>query len=167
MEDREQIWVGSPGSALRVRCESRLKISVDVSSEPFPCTRLPKGPRPALSGGKERGEFPKLSCVQIRDSPVIHPALRPVEKIVTAPRTCRWVGVVARRSGFDKQVNGMFVPPINKRDHSAAMEIIEASALKRKASRRQVTHFRREVDLAIKPGLDCVLVGRNHIHQVS
>jgi len=39
------------------------------------------------SGGKERGEFPKLSCVQIRDSPVIHPALRPVEKIVTAPRT--------------------------------------------------------------------------------
>ena len=116
---------------------------------------------------KSAANSQKLSCVQIRDSPVIHPALSPVEKIVTAPRPCRRVGVVARRSGFDKQVNGMFVPPINKRDRSPAMEIIEASALKRKASRRQVTHFRREVDLAIKPGLDCVLVGRNHIHQVS
>ena len=128
---------------------------------------FPKGATPGTSGGKERGEFPKLSCVQIGDSPVIHPVLRPVEKIVTAPRIRRRVSVVARRSGFDKQINGMFVPPINKRDHSAAMEIIEASALERKASRRQVTHFRREVDLAVKPGLDCVLVGRNHIHQVS
>jgi len=113
-----------------------------------------------------RGEFAKLSRVQIRDSPEIHPVPRPVKKVVTAPRARSRIGVIARRSGFDEEINGMFVPPINERDHSAAMEIIEASALERKASRRQVAHFRREVDLSVKPGLDCVLVGRNHIHQM-
>ena len=113
-----------------------------------------------------RGEFAKLNRVQIRDSPIIHPVLRPVKKVVTAPRDRSRIDVIARRSGFDKQINGMFVPPINERDHSAAMEIVKASALERKASRRQVAHFRREVDLSVKPRLNCVLVGRNHIHQM-
>ena len=61
----------------------------------------------------------------------------------------------------------MFVSVINERDHPFAVEIIESATYEREAAERKIVHIRREIDFAIEPGFDRVLVGRRNIDQMG
>ena len=60
----------------------------------------------------------------------------------------------------------MLVSLIDERDNSFAVEIIEPATNKRKTARRKVVHVRREIDLAIEPRFDRVLIGRRYIDKM-
>src|SRR5579863_10537961 len=61
----------------------------------------------------------------------------------------------------------MLLSLIDKRGYRTAIGIIEAPAYERKASRGEVHDRRREIELAIEPGLHRVLVGGLHVVQVT
>ena len=105
-----------------------------------------------------RGELAKLFGVQIGDSPVIHLTAGPMDEIVTSARQRRRLENTIRRSRNDEQINWMFVPFINERDHGLAVEIIQSSPDQRESVSSEIANFRSEIDFAIEPRLYRVLI---------
>lgn len=60
----------------------------------------------------------------------------------------------------------MFVALKNQRGHAASAQIIKSATDKRKIFRRQVLDWRREIQLAVEPRLDGVLVGGYHVQDM-
>src|ERR1700722_2553189 len=61
----------------------------------------------------------------------------------------------------------MFAALVDERCDLVALEIIKASAGQWKAIRGQIFHWRRKIELPVKPGFYSVLIGGRHIHQVA
>src|SRR5258708_35323385 len=61
----------------------------------------------------------------------------------------------------------MLVPRVDQHGNGAAVNHIEPAALQRKSLTHKVVDRRSEIELAIKPRLHRVLVGRLHVLQMS
>src|SRR5260370_5949900 len=61
----------------------------------------------------------------------------------------------------------MLVPRVDQHGNDAAVNHIEPAALQRKSLTHKVVDRRSEIELAVKPRLHGVLIGRLHILQMS
>ena len=121
----------------------------------------------AESSSNKTGELFQFSFVEVGHRPISHVAMHPRKKIVPATRERDGRAVSTPNRWRDEEVNRVFVSLINERDHPLAVEIIESAANEREAVERKIVHIRREIDFAIEPGFDCVLVGRSNIDQMG
>src|SRR5581483_3148790 len=79
--------------------------------------------------------------------------------------SCLQAFIVACRP--DKEINHMFAMLIDQDCYCSIIHIVEASTGQGIALLFQVYYWRRKVQLAVKPGFDCMLIGRGDIHQVA
>ena len=80
-----------------------------------------------------------------------------MKQIVAFPRRRPLPRVVGR--GPDEQIDKMLPPLIHKRRHGSIFQIIQAPAYQRESVPGQILDGRREIELAVEPRLDRVLVG--------
>src|SRR5690242_9965614 len=99
------------------------------------------------------GELLQLGEVQIRDGPPLHAGTRPTDQIVALAnrRLPRCFCFIARRP--NEHVDWMLSPLIDDRGDRAAFDVVESPACQNESLLSQVFHRRREIQLAIKPGL--------------
>src|SRR5215467_287322 len=71
------------------------------------------------------------------------------------------------RRFFYKDADPMLPAAIDKRCHGAASDHVEPSALEGKSARGKVVHRWSEIELAVKPRFDGVLIGRCNVHQMA
>src|SRR5260370_12072359 len=67
----------------------------------------------------------------------------------------------------DEDVDEMLAPRVDQHGNGAPVNNIEPAALQRKSIPHKIVDRRREIELAIKPRLHRVLVGRLHVLQMS
>ena len=66
-----------------------------------------------------------------------------------------------------EQVDDVLAAAIDHGADGAGIDIIEPAADQRKALRDEVDHRRRDIELAVEPRLYRVLVGRNHVGEMT
>ena len=67
----------------------------------------------------------------------------------------------------DKQIDHVFSALIDDRGNRFVIDVIEASAKKRKAFRGQIDHWRRNIDPAVEPRFHGVPIAGFDIHQLG
>ena len=71
-----------------------------------------------------------------------------------------------RRMPDDEQIDHVFAPLVDDRGHRFAGEVIEPAAKQRETFRGEVDYRRPDIDPAVEPRLDGMLVARLHIQQM-
>ena len=112
-------------------------------------------------------ELVEFVAGKIADGPEVEALLGPMADIVALDRPVGDGGVLRAQSLGDEQIDDVLAALIDDRSHRLAVDVIEAAAEQRKALRGQVDDRRRDVDLAVEPRLDRMLVAGFHVHQVS
>ncbi len=115
---------------------------------------------------QELNELLQLRQIQIGDGPPLHAGVGPANQIVSLAHRSLSRRFGAALCGPDKNVDEMLAPLIDQRRDGPIINVVEAPALQFESLLRQIFDWRREVELAIEPWLDRVLVGRRNIHQM-
>src|SRR5437870_1254185 len=84
------------------------------------------------------GKTIELAGVQIRDRPMRHLALGPMQEVVTLAARLLQAGIGLARRGPDKQIDHVLAPLINQGGHGPVVEVIEAPADQGEATIRKI-----------------------------
>ena len=60
----------------------------------------------------------------------------------------------------------MRLPPVDQRSNHATADIIDAAAFQRKSLASQIDYGRSEIDLAVEPGFDGMLIGGRNVGEM-
>ena len=108
-------------------------------------------------GGELFAKLVKFGGIDVADRPEIEPFVGPVAD-VKAVDFAAGSPHARRRMARDEQIDDMVAAPIDQRGGGLAVDVVEPAADQREALRGQVDHRRRNVELAVEPRLDVVLV---------
>ncbi len=156
----------------RVKNAPRLNLVPLRSSRMARC-RCSATSQPRSCSILDRGFDPVAEVLQLLGVDVAH---RDEAQVGEAPAPDvealqRFHGAALRRRSLrigrgDEQVDDVLAPFVDDGGDRPAVEIIEPAADQRESLGRQVDHRRGQVDLAVEPGLDGVLIARRHVDQV-
>ncbi len=90
-----------------------------------------------------------------------------MQKVVTVVRSALDRALGAIGSGPDEDVHDMFATLVNQRRDRAAVEVVQAAADEAEAVGGKVVDRGREIDPPVEPRFDRMLVGRDHVHQMT
>ena len=105
--------------------------------------------------------------IDVGNRPELQAAIGPVHDGVAGVRLGPRGQLPPRLGRPDEEVHDVLVAPVDQRGHDAVVEIVQPPSGQREAFAGQVDHRRREIDLAVEPGLHRVAVRRLHIDQVG
>jgi len=74
---------------------------------------------------------------------------------------------ISLRCRPNENINQVLAARIHKHCNGAASNHIQAAALQRKSFIDEIVNRRREVQLAVEPRLNRVLIGRHHVFEMS
>ena len=69
--------------------------------------------------------------------------------------------------GPNEEVDGVRFVSVDERRCGVPIDIVQPAADERKSLSAQIMHLGREVELAVKPRLDGMLIGGDHVDQMS
>jgi hypothetical protein len=108
------------------------------------------------------GEFPaklvELARVDIADGPEIETFFRPMPDVKSMPGFAGYSRMLGAQMLRHEQIDHVVVAAIDDCRHGLAVDVVETAADQRKALRREVDDRWREVELAVEPRLDGVLI---------
>jgi hypothetical protein len=102
----------------------------------------------------------QLDTVQIGYGPIVHTRVGPVQQVISLTFRRDFLGGVALLSRPNIQIDEMLLALVDKRCHSSVIQVLESTADKRKPLTCKVLNRCCEIEFAIEPGLDCVLIRR-------
>src|SRR5229473_7117918 len=111
-------------------------------------------------------EFGEVVRRDVGDSAHLHASFAPINPPIAKLGTRQRLGIgLGGRPHED--VDEMLAPRVDEHGNGTAVNHIEPAALQRKSLTHKVVDRRSEIELAIKPRLHRVLVGRLHVLQMS
>ena len=136
------------------------------------CTTVPPRAREFYPGCAYRAleflaEIRKLVLCEIADSPKIQPAFAPVTDVEALDRLDLCGPPFGARRLRHEQVDDVLAAAIDHGADGAGIDIIEPAADQGKALRGEVDYRRRDVELAVEPRFHGVLVGGNHVGEMT
>src|SRR6266436_1199100 len=90
-----------------------------------------------------------------------------MQQVISLPFHGDFSASIALLSRPNKQIDVMLLALVDERRYSSVIQILQSAADKRKPLTGKILNRWSEIELAVEPGLDCVLVGRDHIGVMS
>lgn len=120
-----------------------------------------------LLSGPITHKYTQIRFVEIANHREVHFSIRPLCEVVAIALGSLELG---RCRGFcrpDEEVEEMLLSAVHERGSGSSINKIQSPTQQRKAGFTEIANGRSEVELAIEPWLDGVLVGRGHVREVS
>src|SRR5580693_3924481 len=117
-------------------------------------------------GGEFLAEFIEFAGIDIADRPQIEAGLAPMADVETLHAFVFDAADRGAQRLADEQIDHMLAAAIDDRCHRLAVDVIEPAADQGKTLRGQIDDRRRDVELAVEPRLDGVLVAGFHVGQM-
>src|SRR5580693_8409591 len=124
-------------------------------------------PRRVQCSGKFLAEFIELAGIDVADHPQIEAALAPMADVKSLHGFVLDAVDCGAQWLADEQIDHVLAPVIDDRGHRLAVDVIEPAADQGKTLRRQVDDRRGDVELAVEPRLDGVLVAGFDVGQMA
>src|SRR5580704_16346909 len=115
-------------------------------------------PRRMQRGGDFLPEFIELAGIDVADRPQVEAALAPMADVKSLHGFVLDAMDRGAQRLADEQIDHVLAPVIDDRGHRLAVDVIEPAADQGKTLRGQVDDRRRNVELAVEPRLDGVLI---------
>src|SRR5713101_6846173 len=111
-------------------------------------------------------ELSQLGATDTGHRPIRHPRLSPMNDIISPADLGDRQGVSHMLRGRDEKIDDVLAPPVHHRGYWTVIQIVEPAANQRKSVSNEVFDRRCKIESAIEPGLDRMLVRREHVRQM-
>ena len=114
----------------------------------------------------ELNELRQFCLVQVGNCPVLEVGVLPTEQVETLERAGFDSAARLSRGGPDKEIDDVIAVAVDEGSGRSAGDVVQTASGEREAFRGKVPDRRGEVQLAVEPGFDGVLISGGHIEEM-